>query len=70
MLSVVVLVISLFVGAVVALVALGFVAVGWAVFAFRTWQLKRQVSRDRPDAGSTTIEGDYRVVDDSREDRD
>lgn len=61
--SVVVLVASLFIGAVVALVALGFVVLGWMAFIIRRWQLRRQ----GPPPGSTTIEGDYRVVHDTRD---
>ena len=72
--SVVLLAASLFVGAVVALVMLGLVAVGWLVFAFRMWRLRRDAERGQgPPSGpssNTTIEGDYRVVRDPREDRD
>jgi antibiotic biosynthesis monooxygenase (ABM) superfamily enzyme len=69
--SVIVLAASLFVGAVVALVVLGFVAIGWAVFAFRMWQARRRVRNAEVDASSsTTVDGDYRVVHDSREDKD
>ena len=69
--SIVILVASLFVGAVVALVVLGFVAIGWAVFAFRMWQARRRVRNAEAHAASkTTIDGDYRVVHDSREDKD
>ena len=72
--SVVLLAASLFVGAVVALVMLGLVAVGWLVFAFRTWRLRHAAPNGQaPPSGpssNTTIEGDYRVVRDPREDRD
>ena len=67
-LSVVVLATSLFVGAVVALVVLGLVAIGWLVFAFRMWRLRR--ATPPASSTSTTVEGDYRVVHDRREDRD
>lgn len=69
--SVLVLAASLFVGAVVALVVLGFVAIGWAVFAFRLWQARRRVrNTEAASSTSTTVDGDYRVVHDSREDRE
>lgn len=66
--SVIVLIASFFVGAVVALVALGLVVIGWLAFAVRWWQLKRQqrkAAADRPD----TIEGEYRVVHKSEDER-
>lgn len=71
------LVASLFVGAFVALTLLGFVAIIWLVFAFRWWQAKRRWrSTERPnptqpraEPGSTTVEGDYRVVRNDREPR-
>ncbi len=68
--SVIVLAASLFVGAVVALVVLGFVAIGWAVFAFRMWQARRRVRSAEASSSSTTVDGDYRVVHDSREEKD
>lgn len=69
------LIASLFVGAFVALTLLGLIAIIWIVFAVRWWQLKRRWRRDAGDerkrtddgTGSTTVEGDYRVVDERRE---
>lgn len=69
--SLIVLAASLFVGAVVALVVLGFVAIGWAVFAFRMWQARRRVrNAEEKNPSTTTVDGDYRVVHDSREEKD
>lgn len=69
--SIIVLAASLFVGAVVALVVLGFVAIGWAIFAFRLWRERRRMrNADATSSTATTVDGDYRVVHDSREDRD
>jgi membrane protein implicated in regulation of membrane protease activity len=67
-LTVAVLVASFFIGAVIALIAVGLAAVVWAVFAFRWWQLKRRyrrgVERAQQQQGNRTIDGDYRIVDD------
>lgn len=69
--SIIVLAASLFVGAIVALVVLGFLAIGWAVFAFRMWQARRRVrGTEAASPSTTTVDGDYRVVDDSRQERD
>lgn len=69
--SVIVLAASLFVGAVVALVVLGFVAIGWAIFAFQLWRTRRRMrNAEAKSPSSTTVEGDYRVLHDSREDRE
>lgn len=73
-----VVVATFFVGAFVALVLLGVVAIVWLVFAIRWWQLKRQWRARRrdndrddgpggPSGGSTTVDGDYRVVDERRD---
>lgn len=69
------LIASLFVGAFVALTLLGLIAIIWLVFAFRWWQVKRRWRREAgadgrradDDTGATTVEGDYRVVDERRE---
>ncbi|MCA1798969.1 MAG: hypothetical protein LC632_05780 [Xanthomonadaceae bacterium] len=69
------LVASLFVGAFVALTLLGLIAIIWLVFAIRWWYIKRRWRREAGDdgvrtdkeAGSTTVEGDFRVVDERRE---
>lgn len=69
------LVASLFVGAFVALTLLGLIAIIWLVFAVRWWQVKRRWRRDAgdqgtrqgEDTGATTVDGDYRVVDERRE---
>jgi uncharacterized membrane-anchored protein len=67
-LSILVLIASFFVGAVVALVALGLVVIGWLAFAIRWWQLKRQANRTGT-THSETIEGEYRVVHKHEDDR-
>lgn len=70
-LSVIVLIASFFVGAFVALVALGLVVLGWFAFAIRWWRLRRQAEK-RPRGGpgdSQTIEGEYRVVHKTEDER-
>jgi L-lactate permease len=67
-LSILVLIASFFVGAVVALVALGLIVIGWLAFAIRWWQLKRQ-ARSSGTTQSETIEGEYRVVHKHEDDR-
>ncbi len=70
-LSVIVLIASFFVGAFVALVALGLVVISWFAFAIRWWRLRRQAEK-RPrggPGGNQTIEGEYRVVQRQEDDR-
>ncbi len=59
--TVIALAVSFVVGLVAALVTLGLVIIGWMAFAFRFWRLKR-AARRQPEAGHTTVEGEYRVV--------
>lgn len=66
-----VLIASFFIGAVVALALLGVAMIVWAVLAFRWWQFRRRWRQAQRDdgTGSTTIEGDYRVVHDREDER-
>lgn len=69
--SAIVLVASFFVGAVLAIIMIGAVALTWIAMAVRLWLARRRfrAAAAASDRRHGAIEGDYRVVDEGEEPR-